>query len=239
MGLVFKLAVVVVVVGGTGVAADRLAVHAADNRIASVVQADVHLAARPKVTVEGFPFLTQVAAGKYPHIVVRAGDVFADDPGGGATLRLDFFNARIPASKVLHGQVSTVPVQHVTGSMDVPFTQLSAASGVAGLSGLSAVPDESDEIQLAETVQVASVSVPAQLVARISVANDSISVAPVSVTAAGLTPIPASVSGAVLAKAAFSVKLPGLPDGVQLTGFTIDASGISVTMSADALVLSK
>src|SRR5205814_8133744 len=68
--------VVVVILAGLFVAADRIAAYAAERTIA--MQSKKELAAReittptePKVSVGGFPFLTQVAKGRYDRITIH------------------------------------------------------------------------------------------------------------------------------------------------------------------------
>ncbi|TML33547.1 MAG: DUF2993 domain-containing protein, partial [Actinobacteria bacterium] len=74
--LMVGLLVVVVVLAGLLVASDRIAAYAAERTIAT--QAKKELAAReittptePKVSVGGFPFLTQVAKGRYDRITIH------------------------------------------------------------------------------------------------------------------------------------------------------------------------
>ena len=47
------------------VAADRIGRVVAENKVAAKVQSSQHLANRPAVHIEGFPFLTQVIANHY------------------------------------------------------------------------------------------------------------------------------------------------------------------------------
>src|SRR5690348_14973565 len=76
-GLLILLAVVVLLL----VAADRIGLLMAERTVASKVQSSQHLANRPAVHIEGFPFLTQVIANRYravkldsDHLTVGAQD---------------------------------------------------------------------------------------------------------------------------------------------------------------------
>lgn len=233
------LLVLAVVVLGAAFAADRIAAHAAAGRIATAVQADAHLAHRPHVTVKGFPFLTQVARGRYGHIAVTADDVFDLGEPLGTVLRLDFAGVQIPAGQALHGNVHRIPVQTVTGTVTVPFADLQAAAHLPGLSITGAVAGRADEVALNEVVQVAGASVTAQLKATVQVRGSSIVVAASDLTIAGGTPVPAAVSKAVLAKGSFSVTLPGLPRGVEVTAVNVTATGLSAIVRATDLVLTR
>jgi archaellum component FlaF (FlaF/FlaG flagellin family) len=60
---------VVVVAGGAFVVADRVSAHHAEQRIATAVEQNLDgVVGTPRVHVEGFPFLTQLAAGSLDHV---------------------------------------------------------------------------------------------------------------------------------------------------------------------------
>ena len=224
------------ILGGIGFAADRYAAHVAAGEIATAVQTDAKLARKPHVTIKGFPFLTQVANGKYKHIDVTATDVFQQGEPQGSVLKLDFAGVRIPISKALHGDVKTVPVREVTGTVAVPFADLLAAADIRGLTIISATPG-SNQIKVSEIVAAGPTSVTALVTAGVTVRGGSLVLSALDVTQANGKPVPAAVRQEVLAQAVLSVKLPGLPTGVQMTGVSVTAVGLLVTLHANALVL--
>jgi hypothetical protein len=70
------LVVLVIVLGGLFVVADRVAANVAESRIADQAATemrnrDITSAQEPDVSVGGFPFLTQVLAGKYEKITIK------------------------------------------------------------------------------------------------------------------------------------------------------------------------
>ncbi len=83
--LLITLVVLLVLLAAALFAADRFGVSYAERRIAEQVSAQVAAqgmrAATPDVTVGGFPFLNQVAAGRYEDVTVRLRDV-TSQPGG-------------------------------------------------------------------------------------------------------------------------------------------------------------
>ena len=228
--------IVLAILAGIAFAADRYAAHVAAGQIASAVQSDAKLARKPHVTIKGFPFLTQVADGKYKHIDVTATDVFQQGEPQGSVLKLDFAGARIPLSKALHGDVKTVPVREVTGTVTVPFSDLLAAADVPGLTIVSATPG-GNQIKVSEVVTAGPTSVTALVTAGVTVRGGSLVVSALDVTQANGKPVPTAVRQAVLAQAVLSVKLPGLPTGVQLTGVSVTADALLVVLHANALVL--
>src|SRR6516225_483013 len=72
------LAVLLVVL----VAADRISVAVAENQISDRLTSAYGLPDKPGVTITGFPFLTQVAAGDYHQIDLSASQVL----GGGSSM---------------------------------------------------------------------------------------------------------------------------------------------------------
>jgi hypothetical protein len=228
--------IVLAILAGLGFAGDRYAAHVAAGQIASAVQTDAKLAQKPHVIIKGFPFLTQVANGKYKHIDVTATDIFQQGEPQGSVLKLDFAGVRIPISKALHGDVGSVPVRSVTGTVAIPFSDLLAAADIPGLTIISATPG-GNQIKVSEVVATGPTSVTALVTAGVTVRGGSLVLSALGVTQANGKPVPAAVRQQVLAQAVFSVKLPGLPTGVQMTGVSVTAAGLLVTLHADALVL--
>ncbi len=246
MGRLVKLVAVLGVLAVLGYFTDRYLEHVAEGKIATVVQADVHLPARPAVKVHGFPFVTQLIRGKYHDVEMEAGDVFQQGQPDGATLRLDFYGAAIPLSKALKGAVLTVPVNHVTGSVTVPYDDLEAtatAAGITGVTSLAAVPGVADTVAFSEQAVVAglggvTVNVTAQITAKVVFTGGSLMVTATGVQVAGRT-LPAAATASVLSHATFSVPIPGLPAGVHVTALSVQPTGLAVTVGSGPLVLTR
>jgi LmeA-like phospholipid-binding len=235
-----RLIVVVGIVAALGYTGDRIAAHVAADRIATIVKTDAGLAHTPHVTVKGFPFLTQAVSGHYRRIDVTATDIFNTGQPPGSVLQLGFADVRIPLSTVLSGNVNSVPVGTVTGTITIPFANLQAAAGVPGLSILSGVPGSADEIKVSEVVKVVTGNMTVLLTARVTAHGDSLVVTPLDLTTANGTPVPAAVKKQVLAQAVLTVKLPGLPAGVDISAVSVGSVGseeVLVTLHATNLVL--
>lgn len=69
--------VVIVVLIGLLVAADRVAAVVVENRLASKIQQSQHLSQKPSVSIDGFPFLTQVVTRNFGHATVDISDFSA------------------------------------------------------------------------------------------------------------------------------------------------------------------
>ena len=74
------------VLAGLFVAADRIALSYAEDKAASTLQQSQQLNQKPDVSVAGFPFLTQLAAGEFDDVTISASDL---EVGTADNLRLD------------------------------------------------------------------------------------------------------------------------------------------------------
>jgi hypothetical protein len=226
--------VTLVVLVGLAVGADRVAAHVAAGRIATAVQTDAHLPHKPKVDVHGFPFLTQAVGGKYDRIEVTAADVF--DSLGSSLTTVNFEGVHIPPSNALAGKVSQIPVDHVTGSVQVSFADVEKASHIPGVK-VQPVTGHPDQVEVGESVDVAGLSVAASVVANVTASGDTISMKAIDVKLPADVPVPSAVLDQIRSRAGFKVTVPGLPTGVRLTGVTVGAGGVRATLRADDVVL--
>ena len=125
------LLIMVVLLGAIFVVADRIAVSIAQDRVATRLAGQRPFEGTPKVTIHGFPFLTQAAGGRYSEIEVSGtGQELAGMTG--ATVDAQLHGAHIPLSGV-GGGVKTVPVDQVDVSITIALTQVARAAGVPGL----------------------------------------------------------------------------------------------------------
>lgn len=100
------LTITVVVLAVLFIAADRIAVHYANQQAAQLVKEKYGYAnstdGRMDVAIEGFPFLTQAAGGDFSHVALTAENFYLDTTGnrqGGylnvARLQLDLHDVRV------------------------------------------------------------------------------------------------------------------------------------------------
>ncbi|GAA1896150.1 DUF2993 domain-containing protein [Streptomyces sodiiphilus] len=79
--------ILLIVLGGLFVAADRVAVRLAEGEVASKARSGLGLEREPEVSVNGFPFLTQLAGGSLDHVELRLEDYRLTVDGETATVR--------------------------------------------------------------------------------------------------------------------------------------------------------
>jgi hypothetical protein len=228
------LIVVLIVLGAGFYFGDQYARGYAQNLIAQRVQSTAHLAAKPSVSIEGWPFLTQVATRNVAKV-----DLSAQAVRSGS---LDIGNLQATASGVhINSSYNGATIDSLAGTGQVPFSAVAAQSGVKGLT-LAADPSGGPgeaKVTLASLAAVAPPSLvalglvpsgPVSGVAKISLAGSAISVQTVSLGSLNLSQL-----GPV---GDFSIKLPQLPMGMRLTGVSVTPQGLQVAVSAQNVSLS-
>lgn len=88
-----KVSIGLVIVGGLLVGADRVAAGVAEDQVADKLVSDGRLSARPDVSIDGFPFVTQAISGRFDGVDVSARDVAVND--GQSRVSLHSFRAKL------------------------------------------------------------------------------------------------------------------------------------------------
>ena len=217
-----KLVAALLVVGVLLVIADRVAVAIAQREISSRVASAYDLPVRPAVRIHGFPFLTQVAAGRYGVIDVRMGRVLT---GGVQVSRLDarFTGVRTPMSQLLGRGASTVTADHATATALVPL----AAVRQRLPRGL-ALHEDGPRLRLSGTVGYAGLSFPVSATVMPAASPSGITLSPRQITIGGGVKVPV---GAVARRLGFAVPLGALPLHLRLTSVSVAGGGLRITAS--------
>ena len=210
------LVIVLVLVGG-----DRAAKAYAENQMASQVQSSLALSGKPNVTIQGFPFLTQVAARTFNTVDVNASNETA---GPGGQLEIASLTATLHGMHI-HG-TNSATVDQFTASALVTFTALAHAGGIP--QGITLAPAGPN--QLKATVDILGFS--SDATAKVTqVGNDKINV---KITDFG--GVPADVLGSLTD---FTFSIPKLPAGVKIQSITVTQQGLRVTATGQNTTLSK
>jgi hypothetical protein len=210
------LVIVLVLVGG-----DRAAKAYAENQMASQVQSSLALSGKPNVTIQGFPFLTQVAARTFNTVDVNASNETA---GPGGQLEIASLTATLHGMHI-HG-TNSATVDQFTASALVTFTALAHAGGIP--QGITLAPAGPN--QLKATVDILGFS--SDATAKVTqVGNDKINV---KITDFG--GVPADVLGSLTD---FTFSIPKLPAGVKIQSITVTQQGLRVTATGQNTTLSQ
>ena len=125
------------------VAADRVACYLAENTMASRIQQN-GLPVKPHVSIEGFPFLTQLAAKDFNDVVISASNVTE------GSLTIASINATLHGMHLIDGY-SGARIDSLTGSALIKYSALTSAGGFP--SGITLGPGTSSS-QIKATVSV-------------------------------------------------------------------------------------
>lgn len=222
--------VVVLILLGLVVGIDRIGEEIAEDQVARVVAERSALAGAPDLEFEGFPFLTQAAAGRFRDVRVVLTGADLDQP---EDVRADVSlqGVRVALSDVLSGSVREVPVERVDGTVTVPYDVLSAELG-----GATTLSRDGDGLRVETTVQIAGQTVPLTATGTVAVDGDTLVVDVADATTAGV-----AVPGRFLDQLSDALDLrygvPPLPFDLQITGVAPGDDGVRVQVAATDTVL--
>lgn len=225
--------IVLVVLGGLFVAADRITVSVAQNKAADRAALTQGLTTKPKVSIEGFPFLTQALSGKLDEVKVTAKDIAAGN--GEQTLRIDSFHADLHGVKLSDSYRRAV-ADSADGLAFLTYTDLTNAAP-QGITVSSAGDAKSKDggalVKLTGSFSGAKLSVLSEVTVR---GADTIGLRaqtlPKAFTALGL-------DDQVRQEIDFTRQLTHLPAGISLTSVTSTPDGLSVAAGGKHVVLAN
>jgi hypothetical protein len=226
-----RLLIVLVVLAALLVAADRVGVVVAQNRLASEIEQQLDLDRKPDVSIRGIPFLTQAISGKYKDIRVQLPDVDAGDVQNVAIdARLQ--GTHVSLSDALGGKVDKIPVDRISGTLLIPYDQLAKASGISGLT----ITRQGDSLRLTGSVQVLGRPIKAEAVGRVEVNDGQIAINAEEAKVAGI-PVPQAVLDEAARLLSFRVQPRNLPLNLRITAVRLADSGLLVDAVSDDVVL--
>lgn len=227
------LIVVVVVLGGLFVAADRFAVSYAQSQAAQRIQSSQGLSSEPKVSIKGFPFLTQVLGRELHEVTVTADNVEASAGSAGSVqgrVRIAHLAADLRDIKISGGFDSAV-ADTATGTALVSYADLSAGAP-AGVSVSYGGANSSGQGQVKVT---GSITLPGLGAIKRSVVSDvavhdgdTVQLHAKAIPGAGTIP---GLDHLVREKIDFARRLTGLPAGISLKSVEATPSGIQITLT--------
>ncbi|MCW2945878.1 MAG: Secreted protein [Actinoallomurus sp.] len=208
--------VVVLVLLGLVVAGDRLAAAYAENRIAGEIQKE-GFGAKPDVTIDGFPFLTQVADRHFPSAHMTARNV---QEGPLTISRIDGVARDVRVdSGFRKGTIGSVD-----GTATVGFGDLTKAAGQSGLELSTAGPDK---VKVSVDLGVVSGTATAQVT---KVGRDQIRVHTTSVEGFSLSDLGNDLD--------FTVPVTGLPMGMSFQSLRVSSKGVEMRVTGSHIAFS-
>jgi hypothetical protein len=215
IGLAIVLVVLLVIAG----VADQMIRVYAQNRVAQQIEQQSELSAKPSVSIEGWPFLTQIAAHDLKAVDISAHDVTAN------TGKLPFsFTARATGVH-LNSSFNGATVDHINGQAILPFSSVATLFPVPVT--LSADPADGPDAVKADAGIAGSITGTVK------------QTSPSKVT---ITLHSASGLGAVfsqLSSNAVTITIPQLPAGLTVQSVSVTSQGIVATASASNTTLTE
>ena len=200
------------------VVADRAGAAIAENEISSQIQSNLDLSGKPHVTIQGIPFLTQLAARDF-HTV----DVNGTDETTGP-LEISRLTATLHGMHIL--SLNSARIDQFSATAVVTFSALANAGGIPQGITLSAGPDNT----IKATVSILGFGGTATAqVTRIG--SNKVNI---KVTQFG--GIPSSALGSLVN---FDIDLPKLPAGVSIQNISVTQQGLSVTATGQNVTLTQ
>lgn len=208
--------IVLVVLLGLVVAADRLAAAYAEDRIATEIQKQ-GFGSKPGVTIDGFPFLTQVLDRHFPHAHMTARDV-RQGPLTIDRIEADVRNVRT-SSDFRKGTIGSAD-----GTATVAFGDLAKATGRPDLKLTAA---GHDKVQADVDFDVVSGTMTWQVT---RVGRDKIRIRPLSAEGFDLTDLGEDLD--------FTVPIGDLPMGLTLQSLSVSRDGVRLRVTGSHIPFS-
>jgi hypothetical protein len=218
--LITLIVIVLVLVIG-----DQAAKAYTENQMASQIQSSLGLSGKPHVTIQGFPFLTQLAARDFRTVNVNASDetIKASSAGSGL-LEVASLTATLHGMHI-HG-LNSATIDQFNASALVTFTALGNIGGIP--QGITLSADGPNQIKADISIGPFSTSAVAQVT---QTGSNQINVK--IIDAGG---IPGSVLGNL---ANFSFSIPKLPAGVTIRNVSVTQQGLRITAAGQNTTLSQ
>lgn len=237
--------VVFLLLAGLFIVADRVASYAAERTIATQVKKElaareITTPAEPVVGVGGFPFLTQVARGKYDRITIHL-----DRPAsqGVALDSLDVTATGVNASTsaIVNG-TGTITADDINGLATINWAAVSKLMNATGFGGTnataSALPD--GQVQVRVPVSISNLSTTIVATGTLTVGNGVAHVNIVKVTTEGgdIPQVISNMIGSIKQDLSVDVRIPRLPYDLQVRSVKATPQGLTVTAVAQNVPLS-
>jgi DUF2993 family protein len=203
---------------------DRVALAVTENDMASQFQAN-GLPVKPSVTIEGFPFLTQLAAKDFNKVDISASNV----PAGPVTITS--VHATINGLHISsYSSTASAKVDHMTATAFISFGALAAAGGVGGGTGITVTPDGANKVKITAGLGGVFSDTEEAQITQTGPQTINIKVLPSN-----------SAVGSLLSSfGSFSFSLPpGVPPSLRITGLTLNSQGLNVSAAATNATFSK
>ncbi|GAA1812027.1 DUF2993 domain-containing protein [Luedemannella flava] len=243
-GFGLGLLVVLVVLAGLVVVADRVGATMAESRLVSVVETELNkqqiTAAATDVDIEGFPFLTQVANGHYDRIVIDIDDLRSGKVRV-SNLRINADDVTAPTGDLLGGSPKATAAK-VTGVATIAWDLLPGLLDYAGMDfGDATFAPAGESVRVTGTAKVNGERVPVAATATFSVVRNQIRVRVSDASVSGMD-LPQEAEDYInnlQDELSVGFTVPPLPFGLTVAKVAATDGGLAVTATAKDVPLAQ
>lgn len=223
------LIVVAVVLGGLFVAADRIAVNIAESEAADRIRVPEGTADSTDVSIEGFPFLTQVLDKKFDEVEIRLAGI--ETRAAGRPVRIDEMAADLFDVQVGEGY-SSATAARAEGTARITYQDLTRAAD----EGVTVGYGDNGKVKVTGSVTLPLFGkVTRSVVSSVSIVDGgTIRVRADKVPGEGIP----GLEDEVRKKTDFDRKLGGLPAGLRLEKVEAQPDGVVITVVGEDVRLS-
>jgi hypothetical protein len=209
------------------VVSDRVANAYAENQMASQFQSSLGLSSKPHVTIQGFPFWTQLIAHNFKTVDITASNetINSVDAGGGA-LEIASLNATLHGLHFQGFNSTSATVDQFNATALITLTALGNIGGVP--QGVTLTPDGPNQVKA--TLSLGPLS--ASAVAQVTQSGPN----QIRVHVIDFGGIPVSQLGNF---GDFTISIPKLPAGVTIQSVSVTQQGVMVTITGQNTTLSQ
>ncbi|WP_406726720.1 DUF2993 domain-containing protein [Streptomyces sp. GD-15H] len=231
------LLIIVVILGGIFVIVDRVAVNFAEGEVADRLKSTENLATTPDVSINGFPFLTQVAGGTLDEVQIGIEGYEATTGDGAKSIRIDDLRADMEGVE-FSGDFSSATAAAATGTATVTYDELlktakseptRVAPGVtASVVGLSDGGDGKIKVTVEATVLGTKLPEPISVLSSVTVVDgDTVRVQADALPKFGGVEI---AETRVREITDFEQTINGLPGGIKLDKVEAAEAGVHINV---------
>ncbi|MFJ7998684.1 DUF2993 domain-containing protein [Streptomyces sp. NPDC096310] len=231
------LLILVVVFGGLFVAADRVAVYFAEDQVASKIRSSQGLGSDPKVSINGFPFLTQVVNTSLDDVEVSLDGVSAS--ADGQAVRVTEVRAELKDVK-FDSSFSTATAATATGSARISYADLTGSAphgATVGYAGAERAAKGQVKLSgpMGEVLDGAGIDIPAAFKSLLD-GKDLTAYSTVSLVDGDTVRLKAATLPELYVPGAeqrmrdvvdYDLKIDGLPSSIRLDKVTATETGLS------------
>ncbi|MDT4991528.1 MAG: hypothetical protein QOH97_1420 [Actinoplanes sp.] len=240
-GLLITVIVLLVIVAAGLAVLDRVGASYAEGVIADKVAQQVAnqkaTSDKPDVTIEGVPFLTQVADGRYQEIKIELAN-FSGPAGNGRTIKMPVLDIRakdVVASVAALRNGGKIVATTVTGAGTIDYATVQSLVEQKGVQ----LGEKDGKLTLTAPVRILQQTVTVNGTATLSVEHNIVSVHFDSVSAPGLPQIPLvqNLLTNYAKNLSVSIKVPALPLKLAVQKVQPTAAGLVITAGASDVQL--